>query len=341
LTVRLSDSTLSRVDELIDVTHHEWNVDVINANFVEPDISAIRQIPLGRFMEDTWAWGLEKNGNFTVRSAYKALITKHCQDASASSSLGNVKNCWKKLWGLEVPPKVKNFWWRVVHKYIPCRAVLRDRHMEHIACCESCGEEETIEHTLFRCPWTQIFWQELRKLAGVKVPVLHPDSWSMDIIDGTVVHRRDACMILCACWSIWTERNARRHGEQGRPIMSSVRWVIDTAMDLASAIKVKVHIQTRARWNPPEGNNIKINVDACFIDGINSGSTGLVMRDSVRIRLPIHSIRHGFDYNSGFTGGTLKEEEKLQAEERKKMRPILMQCQASAEAAVRSKPTRM
>lgn len=105
-------------------------------------------MPIDNFVDDTWAYNYEKHGHFIVRSAYKTLVSRRLQDGRASSSGDTVNKCWKKLWKMAVPPKVRNFWWSVIYNFIPCRAVLRDRHVERITLCEACGEEETTTHAL-------------------------------------------------------------------------------------------------------------------------------------------------------------------------------------------------
>jgi hypothetical protein len=97
---------------------------------------------------------------------------------------------------------------------------VKERHMEKIDLCHSCGNKKTIRHALFECTWAKLFWQEIKEVTRVKIPELHPTSWSMDIIDSNLLRPRDAAVILCGAWSIWSERNARKHGEQTRSISS-------------------------------------------------------------------------------------------------------------------------
>jgi hypothetical protein len=46
----------------------------LEAKLESIDVHAIMKVQIGRLEEDIWAWHLEKHGNFTVRSAYRALI---------------------------------------------------------------------------------------------------------------------------------------------------------------------------------------------------------------------------------------------------------------------------
>jgi ribonuclease HI len=88
-------------------------------------------------------------------------------------------------------------------------------------------------------------------------------------------------MIMCGCWAIWKERNARKHGESRRSVTESVRWVLETTIDLARTgkEKAKKSPKTKARWLPPAAGFLKINTDASFMDDTLSGSTGLVIRN--------------------------------------------------------------
>ena len=63
------------VHELIDSTSNQWRMDMLHQFFYEMDIEAIKNIPLSSMNQsDFWAWHYEKNGSFSVRSAYRMLI---------------------------------------------------------------------------------------------------------------------------------------------------------------------------------------------------------------------------------------------------------------------------
>jgi hypothetical protein len=143
------EAKATTVGELIDNEQMSWSEEKLEANLIETDRRAVRQIPLGRFAEDEWGWTQEEKGIFSVRSAYRLLSSAQYATQPASSE---AKLCWKRLWKLPVPPKIRSFWWRVTKGYIPVRQVLKSRHMEKFAFCESCGkQEETIMHGLFGC----------------------------------------------------------------------------------------------------------------------------------------------------------------------------------------------
>uniref|UniRef100_A0A803NNP5 Reverse transcriptase domain-containing protein n=1 Tax=Cannabis sativa TaxID=3483 RepID=A0A803NNP5_CANSA len=72
------------------------------------DAAIILGIPLHQaIVNDSWYWIAEKNGFYSVRSAYNSLQQlKHHSDSSEAFSF------WKILWSLKVPPKAKDLVWR-------------------------------------------------------------------------------------------------------------------------------------------------------------------------------------------------------------------------------------
>lgn len=172
------------------------------------------------------------DSGYSVRSVYKLTVALR-NDIQSSSSGGLEFFFWKKLWRILVAPKVCNFWWRVIKGFVPSRAVLCARHIEQISFCEACGQEETIIHALFECTWAKLFWHEIKLVTSVKLPVFHPHTWVMGLVEGITVKSGATCVILCGVWAVWAERNTRTHGETSRSIMQSVKWATDITTDLA------------------------------------------------------------------------------------------------------------
>jgi ribonuclease HI len=155
--------------------------------------------------------------------------------------------------------------------------------MDTISYCKTCGaEEESIFHAFFECTWARLFWKDLKKIASINIPLLHPRSWATDLVEGKIVSLEIVCVILCGCWAVWQERNAVWHDEHGRSVTALVRWALETTYDLAQLGRKKVSTQPKqvARWVKPASDVVKINVDASFFEDDHMGATGLVVRDS-------------------------------------------------------------
>lgn len=178
------------VSNLINVSGW-WNEELVREIFCDFDAEAILSTPCNGSGDDFLAWDPEKHGVYFVRSAYRMLETKqrmsHGGDRPGSSS----DTDWKEIWKLEVPPKVRIFWWRVLHEFLPTRQVLHRRHIEKIANCEVCGEpKETIKHVLVDCTVARSFWRQARTITGVKLPHLHEVTWARDLLHPEFCPRR-------------------------------------------------------------------------------------------------------------------------------------------------------
>ena len=47
----------------------------------------------------------------------------------------------------------------------------------------------------------------------------------IDMIDNSMMSEKDyTCLILCGCWAIWQERNAKKNGCSNRSLTESVCW---------------------------------------------------------------------------------------------------------------------
>jgi hypothetical protein len=126
-----------------------WNEDRVREIFFSIDANAILRIPVRGREDDLWVWEPEKHGMYMVRSAYKLLHKLKSRKKSIEVQGQSRNDDRKRIWKLDVPPKVKVFWWRVIHEFLPTKYVLHKRHIEPEAHCETCGvPEESIRHVL-------------------------------------------------------------------------------------------------------------------------------------------------------------------------------------------------
>lgn len=58
--VKKDRATANTVEDLIDFELGNWNIVALRKNFIAPDVKSISTIPIGRGMEDSWAWQPEK-----------------------------------------------------------------------------------------------------------------------------------------------------------------------------------------------------------------------------------------------------------------------------------------
>lgn len=70
-----------------------------------------------------------------------------------------MKRFWRKIWGLQIPNKVKHFAWRACKNIRPSLSNLKRRGIVVDDSCEEChGEGESPGHLLWRCPFAADIW---------------------------------------------------------------------------------------------------------------------------------------------------------------------------------------
>ena len=88
-------------------------------------------------------------------------------------------------------------------------------------------------------------------------------------------------MLVCGAWTLWTGRNARRHGRKVWEPGATVRYISSLLEDLAS---LKTPIKDKGAslpsvWRGPEEGRVKVNTDAAFDADSCTDSAGEVIRD--------------------------------------------------------------
>jgi hypothetical protein len=134
----LQENPPQRVCDLIDHTSCVWNRQVVDRYFSPMDKELIYNISLStRAQEDFWSWHYERTGVFSVRSAYRMLITQverrmaWIEHAASRSDTSGERNEWDKLWRTQVPSKIRVFLWRLAKQSIPTGDVLHQQYGTH------------------------------------------------------------------------------------------------------------------------------------------------------------------------------------------------------------------
>jgi hypothetical protein len=91
------------VQSLMNSTTKTWNRNIVLQIFSPSHASAILNTPLvERVADDRLVWKEEKNGYYSVRSAYRL-----CVDVLTDSSHLRRNGHWQGIWRLKVPPRSK------------------------------------------------------------------------------------------------------------------------------------------------------------------------------------------------------------------------------------------
>ena len=75
---RPQNTAIRRVADLIDKSNWSWKYEVVRETFIAPDAESILNIPVRQGGgDDCLAWAFERTGNYTMKSAYRALMTQN------------------------------------------------------------------------------------------------------------------------------------------------------------------------------------------------------------------------------------------------------------------------
>ncbi|KAK9733189.1 hypothetical protein RND81_04G050000 [Saponaria officinalis] len=100
------DVICSVVFELMVDDKHEWNTTTVRTVFPSFEAECILAIKLsGKRVTDSLYWAGEKDGEYSVRSAYKLLQGQGDEGLKASSS-GSNKWVWSYIWKANVLPRL-------------------------------------------------------------------------------------------------------------------------------------------------------------------------------------------------------------------------------------------
>ncbi|CAN0881095.1 hypothetical protein LINGRAHAP2_LOCUS14032 [Linum grandiflorum] len=111
---------------------------------------------------------------------------------------------WNTLWRLEVPPKIKQFGWRLGHDVIPTRDRLRRRGVNITGTCGLCdGHYETAWHLFMDCQVTRDGWQKLN--LEQNITAIQNGNFNMQDCLWNLLENQDRTVqakILMGIWSI-------------------------------------------------------------------------------------------------------------------------------------------
>lgn len=215
LITTITNSDLEVVADLIDPVCKCWDTSRIRQNFLPLDAIKILQTPIAwNYNEDTIWWPFSRAGDFSVKTGYFQAKKHEPRKQQGPSSSGRIsQKLWELIWRVNVPQKMKHFFWKICQNAIPVGENLWKKKVKKSPICPLCMEEnETIEHTLLFCSGTRGVWFGLQ-LQSV------PDRYNITTIHDWLERKFKKfeelkeykefakISLICALWSIWKGRN--------------------------------------------------------------------------------------------------------------------------------------
>ena len=142
---------VTKVQDLMMPNGKVWNMNMnlVDEMFSPDDARDIKQIAIGGpSMEDYLAWNFNKNGQFSVRSAYhlRMRLNRVKTGRPGSSSSVNQHKGWLALWDTSAPNKAKIHMWRLTRNGLAVGTELQRRHIKAGVFCAACGREALVEN---------------------------------------------------------------------------------------------------------------------------------------------------------------------------------------------------
>jgi hypothetical protein len=155
------------VHELFDPDTGSWD-ELVRETFWQEDAEIILSNTVHEGMDDMIAWHYNKNGMFSVRSAYKVHVAdrERCNAARSGGSSftrNNGDQLWKQLWQVDCTKKMLHFKWRVSHNSLALHVNLKRKGIKLNTGCVLCGRlEEDGAHLFFKCKHAKRVWDDLQ-----------------------------------------------------------------------------------------------------------------------------------------------------------------------------------
>ncbi|KAM7273947.1 hypothetical protein ACFE04_028611 [Oxalis oulophora] len=116
---------------------------------------------------------------------------------------GGINFDWQKLWGLSIPPKIKNFLWCVIHDVFPSKCRLAQKGVSLDPMCTFCPEPEDTVHVLLLCDRAQAVWSLWGSFDFVPLNSIH--EMMLNVVQSVVSSKlEELCFLL---WMLWSSRN--------------------------------------------------------------------------------------------------------------------------------------
>uniref|UniRef100_A0A803N6X6 Reverse transcriptase zinc-binding domain-containing protein n=1 Tax=Chenopodium quinoa TaxID=63459 RepID=A0A803N6X6_CHEQI len=141
------------VSEDMNVDHPMWNVELVREVLGEYAPIAL-SIPLSQHNTgDRVYWRFTNNGQFSVKSCY--WMIRGVRDENREHG-----DCWKSVWKLKAPPKLKHFVWNALKGNMAVKARLYQKHISEDSWCQVCGDApEMVMHSLFFYRAARSIWR--------------------------------------------------------------------------------------------------------------------------------------------------------------------------------------
>ncbi|KAK3192915.1 hypothetical protein Dsin_024225 [Dipteronia sinensis] len=262
-----------------------WNIELIHNNFLTDDAKSILRIPIALGTSpDSLLWHYETSGRYTVGSGY--WLDCNLNRSPCSSNPSPLRAWWRSFWKLQIPLKIKIFFWRACYNWIPTNFNIARRGIQTDGICVACKASlETTMHALWECKKLNHVRNEWYHLQ----PVVrrNPASFLDFVIDlFSVASEKDKELFCVLVWRVWGCRNVVLHRASIADKSEIFGWSQNFLHEFHRPLQGKQQVHNvatpiRMQWIPPVMSDTKMNCAVSFGRNGKRVVIGGVVRDSV------------------------------------------------------------
>lgn len=141
-----------RVRDLLNAQTNDWDLEKIRLHLPHYEDVIRLNIPSSQGTPDKQVWLPDPSGIYSAKSWYRMIFEEK------NTPVANSFDWLKLIWKLHIPPKLQHFLWVALNNALPVGTLLATRGVLTELSCKRCGEQETITHVFFSCPFATEFW---------------------------------------------------------------------------------------------------------------------------------------------------------------------------------------
>ncbi|KAL0005643.1 hypothetical protein SO802_013204 [Lithocarpus litseifolius] len=238
---------------------------------------------------------IHSNGNYSVKFGYKFLHEEHLVKQPGPSENDTLKPLWKKIWGLNVPNKVKHLAWKACKDSLPTKMNLVRRKITTTSTCDRCKmHQEDAVHALLHCPDLKPLWCTRPKWNH---GTLLACSSFIDVFDFIFAGNNEPELFAAVIWTLWNRRNNLCLGKPSLPLDKVLEFAQERLMGSETTNVPPSHPYGRSttHWTAPEANGFKINFDGATFADSDSAASVTEVEALAAIRALEFAMELGFD----------------------------------------------
>ncbi|RYR04970.1 hypothetical protein Ahy_B06g084785 [Arachis hypogaea] len=126
---------------------------------IKSDGIRILSIELNNNGKDSLIWGLNSKKQYDTTFGYVISYSFAHEPINQLPAIMQNQRSWRKIWGLQLPTKIKTFFWRVVHESLPVLSLIHQHFQSTLPLCPRYKlAPETIIYCLRWCGPAQEIW---------------------------------------------------------------------------------------------------------------------------------------------------------------------------------------